>query len=122
MDSTVFDVFQVTPYEFLEISRGEVYGNTIVETFSATGVFKLRDGMTTNNNQEAYQSTATLHIRPSEPFVTSLNSVLVGHGIRYDGIEYDIIGATGGRNFDNNELEHYTLTLQVSEFQQDESS
>jgi len=67
----VFDVFDPSDYEYLEISRGGVYGNVIVSTTPAEGVFKLRTGMVSANNQETRDANATLHIRPTESFVTS---------------------------------------------------
>lgn len=110
---TVFDVFEETPYQFLEISRGGVYGNVISETYSATGVFKLRNDMIQVNNQELRQSAATLHVHPTETFLTGND---VGQGVRVEGQDYEIIGETAGRNFDTGELEHYTLSLQRSDF------
>lgn len=116
---TIFDHFEVTPYTFLTISRGEVYGNVIVDEVEAEGVFKLRNGMVTVNNQESAQSDATLHVKPSESFATT---DMVGQGIRKDGLIYEIVGQTGGFNFDTNELEHYRLTLQRSDLVEDEES
>lgn len=110
---TVFDVFESVPYQFLEISRGGVYGNRITATHDATGVFKLRNEMVQVNNQELRQSAATLHIHPDEPFLSSID---VGQGIRCQGQDYEIIGQTGGQNFDDGELEHYTLTLQNADY------
>jgi hypothetical protein len=68
---TVFDTFDLSPYTFLEVSRGGVYGNRIIGTHDAEGVFKLRDEMVVANNQELRQSAATLHIRPNEPFLVA---------------------------------------------------
>lgn len=110
---TVFSVFELTPYTFLEVSRGGVYGNVITATHSAEGVFKLRNEMVQINNQELRQSAATLHVRPEESFITQL---AVGQGIRVDGQDYEIIGQTGGKNYDDGEMEHYTLTLQNTDY------
>jgi len=71
---TIFDNFDTIPYTFLTISRGGVYGNKILFRTDATGVFKLRSGMNTQNNQETRQSDATLHIRPTESFLTDMPS------------------------------------------------
>jgi len=110
---TVFDIFEQVPYQFLEVSRGGVYGNRITATHDAMGVFKLRNSMVQQQNQELRQSAATLHVHPDESFITD-NSV--GQGIRVQGQDYEIIGQTGGRNFGTGELEHYTLTLQISDY------
>lgn len=110
---TVFDVFVLTPYTFLEISRGGVAGNQILASHEAEGVFKLRNEMVQVNNQEVRQSAATLHVRPDEAFISS---IAVGQGIRCEGQDYEIIGQTGGRNYDNGVLEHYTLTLQKTDY------
>lgn len=110
---TVFDVFEEVPYQFLEVARGGVYGNRITAVHNATGVFKLRNEMVQVNNQELRQSAATLHVHPNESFLTGSD---VGKGIRVEGQDYEIIGQTGGRNFDTGELEHYTLTLQNTDY------
>lgn len=121
MDLTVFDLFPegLRTYKYLEISRGGVYGNVITSTKDATGLFKLRNEMVMVNNQELKQSAATLHIRPDETFA---NSNLVGNGIRVDGQDYDIIGQTGGDDYENGDREHYTLTLQTTDFSDYEES
>lgn len=118
MTDTVFDFFEVTPYTFLSVNRGKVRGNIILETFPANGVFKLRNGMVSVNNQESQQSDATLHIKPNEVFA---EVDMVGQGIRKDGIDYKIVGQTAGTNFDTNELEHYRLTLQRAKFVEEAS-
>ena len=43
MDVTVFDMFDLSDYDYLAISRGGVYGNVITASTSAQGVFKLRN-------------------------------------------------------------------------------
>jgi hypothetical protein len=117
---TVFDLFEESPYEFLVISRGGVYGNQITVAYDATGVFKLRDSQIQVNNQELRQSAATLHIHPDEPFIADITVdgkiLFVGHGIRVAGVDYEIIGDTAGDNYDTGEREHYTLTLQNADF------
>lgn len=84
----VFDVFDLSNYTFLQVSRGGVAGNRIVESYSAYGVFKLRSGLVRGENSENVEQGATLHVRPTEPFVEPL-----------------------GTN-----REHYTLTLNPTDF------
>lgn len=84
----VFDVFDLSDYTFYKLERNSVTGNRIVETYEATGVFKLRSGLVRNENSENTEQGATLHIRPTEPFVEPL-----------------------GTN-----REHYTLTLVQTDF------
>lgn len=110
---TVFDVFTETPYDYLVVSRGGVYGNRILDRISASGVLKLRSDMVMQDNREVKQSASTLHIRPSESFA---NDNMVGQGISAAGQDFEIIGLTAGRNYDTGELEHYTLTLQNSDY------
>lgn len=110
---SVFDIFDLSDYQFLEVTEGGVYGNVITATHSAQGVFKLRNEMVQSNNQELRQSAATLHVRPDEPFISS---IAVGQGIRCQGQDYRIIGQTGGDNYDNGVREHYTLTLQNTDY------
>lgn len=113
MNPTVFDLFQQQAYTFLEVSRGGVYGNQITDSHDAMGVFKLRNDMVQVNNQELRQSAATLHVKPDESFISSL---AVGQGIRTGGQDYEIIGQTGGMNYQTGQIEHYTLTLQVTDY------
>lgn len=112
------DVFQAFPellreYQFLEVSRGGVYGNVITATHTSNGIFKLRNEQVMVNNQELKQSAATLHIRPDETFASN---DMVGQGIRVEGQDYEIIGQTGGDNYANGVREHYRLTLQNSDY------
>lgn len=122
---TVFDHFEETPYTFLQVSRGEVYGNVIEDTFDAMGVFKKRSGMVSVTDQESKQSESTLHIHPDDIYLLAVGVTesedLIGHGIRKDGTDYEIINATDGFNFETNDLEHYRLTLQATEFVEEES-
>lgn len=117
----IFDVFDLSDYTFLYLKRGGVAGNTILNAIDAQGVFKLRTGMTVSSNQESRQSSSTLHVRPYESFIQSTGSdkkpeKLVGHGIRCQGADYEIQGATGGDNYETREREHYTLTLKAADF------
>jgi len=112
---SVFDVFVLQSYTFLSVSRGGVYGNMITASYNALGVFKLRNEMVQVNNQEVRQSAATLKVKPGESFISS---IAVGQGIQVEGQDYEIIGQTGGRNFETGVLEHYSLTLQVTDYSQ----
>lgn len=84
----IFDVFDLSDYTYLAINRGGVTGNTITANYEAQGVFKLRTGMIRGENSENVEQGATLHIRPTEEFVTD---------------------APANR-------EHYTLTLVATDF------
>lgn len=112
---TVFEAFQVSSYQFLQISRGTVAGNVISAIYNATGVFKLRSQMVRGENAETKAANATLHVRPTEDFIPANNHNLVGHGIRINNQDYEVIGQTGGTNYQTNVIEHYTLTLQETE-------
>lgn len=91
---TVFDVFDLSDYTFLEISRGGVAGNTVVNTYEAQGIFKLRSGLIRGENSENVEQGATLHIRPTENFVEPHTS----------------------------NREHYTLTLNPTDWSEFEES
>lgn len=65
----VFDVFDLSDYTFLQISRGGIAGNQIVSTTTAQGVFKLRTGLVRSETSESVEQGATLHIRPTESFL-----------------------------------------------------
>ena len=70
----VFDVFDLTDYVYLEISRGGVTGNTITASYEAMGVFKLRTGLIRGENSENVEQGATLHMRSTESFLTDVPS------------------------------------------------
>ena len=105
---TVFDVFREVPLTYLDLKRGAVYGNLIEDTKDISGIFKVRSGMNTVNGLEAKDSNATVHVHPAD--FTDIDDI-VGNGIRYNDVDYEIVGLTEGRNFATNEVEHYTLTL-----------
>lgn len=111
----VFDVFDLSDYTFLEVSRGGVPGSIIKNEYGAEGVFKLRSGMNNTDGQETKQSDATLHIRPEESFITIAGGI-VGHGISVQGKDYQIVGCTAGDNYETGEREHYRLTLQATDY------
>ena len=114
---TVFDAFKSTDYTFLQLSKGGVLGDTVAVETNATGVFKERDGRNQfNQNMTTVDSDATLHIRPSEPFLATLDYNLVGNGVRHQGQDYMIVGQTTGRGgTDFSTIEHYRVTLRREE-------
>ncbi len=113
---TVFDTFNPTDYTFLVLKRGGVTGNTILASHETSGIFKHRSNMVRGDNSETKDSNATLHIRPEETWLADLSYNLVGHGAQVNGTDYEIIGMTGGQNFDSGVLEHYTATLQETNY------
>lgn len=112
----VFDVFEEVNYQYLEISRGGVYGNRITETYEAVGVADIDGGMVSTNNQETHQSDTLLYIYPDESFMPANPKEFVGNGIRIDTNDYEIVGYGIGRNQDEGVIEHYELTLQSADF------
>lgn len=112
---TVFDVFTETPYEYLTIDRGGVYGNVVTSIRQLMGIFKLKSGMNKSNGMENYDADATLHVHP-EDFDTDDYMSLMGQGIRENGVTYSIEGVSVGKNFDNGAIEHIYLTLQKANF------
>lgn len=108
----VFGSFKTTPYTFLALGQGGVYGNTILAQYNADGVFKLRRGITQGVDLQNATSTATLHIRPTESFLSTYGD-LEGHGVLVNGNSYRIVGVTDGFNYETNTLEHIRVTLQV---------
>ena len=112
----VFSVFDEVDYQYLEISRGGVYGNRIIGIHDATGVADIDGGMVTSNNQETHQSDSLLYIHPDESFMPDNPKSFVGNGIRIDANDYEIIGFGVGKNQDDGEIEHYELTLQSADY------
>ena len=112
---TVFTVFQEQPYLYLELARGGIDGNSIVKMRELSGVFKLRAGSsnTPTSEMETRSSTATLHAHPED---YDDYSVIVGNGVRVEGVDYEIVSMTGGKNFDNGVMEHLTFNLQVADY------
>lgn len=109
MTATVFNVFKETPYIYLEISRGEVYGNRIISKQDRIGIFKYKVGFDATSEREVITSDATLHAHP-------VDLCKEGDGIRYEGTDYVILHISKGVNYDNNEVEHLTLKLQKATF------
>ena len=112
---TVFDMFVEVPFEYLTISRGEVYGNRIIGQKTLRGIVKIKEGIISQGNQEIRKSNNTVHVHP-EDFVGLTCEQIIGNGIRYNNADYSIIGVTEGSNFDTNEIEHLTLTLERAEY------
>lgn len=110
----VFDLFTTTDYTFLQLSS-KSGGNVIVSETEANGVVKLRDGMLQTDNMETREATSTVHVRPTEPFLATLDNNLVGHGIRVEknGNEatYRIESQVEGFDFDTGKLDFLKLTL-----------
>lgn len=111
---TVFSVFKQTPYTFLKVTRGNVYGNQISEETELLGIFKNRAGNQEGTTTELTTSSATLHAHP-EDFAGD-PSELIGQGIRHNGINYQIANVTAGTNFETGIVEHLTLTLQREDY------
>lgn len=70
---TVFDVFDTSPYTYQEIGD-TVAGKGVIDTYEAEGIFKLRTGLIRNDNSENVEQGATLHIKPTESFLSSVPS------------------------------------------------
>lgn len=109
---TVFDYFGSVEYKFLETTSSTVRGDVILSATEHEGIFKLRDGMV-EGDRELRTSDATLHVHP-EDFESPED--LVGNGILYNGVFYEIVGCTAGTNFDTHEVEHYRLTLEIKKY------
>lgn len=109
---TVFDVFGSVSYEYLLTGSSTIEGDVILSATPHQGVFKLRNGMV-EGDRELRTSDATLHVHPED---YEDPETLVGNGILYDGVFYEIVGCTAGTNFDTHEVEFYRLTLEVKKY------
>ena len=76
----VFDLFTSQDYTFIIIKQG-ANGNTVDQEFYARGIVKFRSGMNQVDNVETEEYDMSLHIRPTEPFVSQLANIMVGQGI-----------------------------------------
>lgn len=113
--AAVFDVFKEQSYTYLQIKQSTARGDKIVSEQELLGIFKDRAGQTINSRMESVASTATLHVHPEDFSFTSCDE-FIGNGVRVNGKEYAIVGATAGTNFENGQIEHYRLTLQEADF------
>lgn len=113
--ATVFTVFRETDYQYLTLSRGNVFGNTIKASRSLKGVFKERKGYTRDgNNMETLGSDMpTLHAHPEDFEQTD---IIVGNGVIVNGNTYEITGITYGKNFATGVVEHITMTLREANY------
>lgn len=68
----VFDYFDLSDYTYLAIDRSSITGNTITASYEAQGVFKLRTGLVRGENSENIEQGATLHIKPTESFLSNV--------------------------------------------------
>lgn len=120
----VFDLFTTTNYTFLQLAS-KSGGNTIVAETEANGIVKLRDGMIQTDNMEQREATSTIHVRPTEPFLTTLNNNLVGHGVQVakgdQTATYRIESQVEGFDFDTGVTEFYKVTLKREAEPWDES-
>lgn len=109
---TVFDCFGSVSYQYLLTAHSTIAGDIIESATTLSGIFKLRDGMV-EGDRELRTSDATLHVHPED---FEHPEALVGNGILYGGVFYEIIGCTAGTNFNSHEVEFYRLTLEVHKY------
>ena len=110
--SDVFELFTPTAYSFLQLTGG-TGGNKVIATTQATGILKYRSGLQQSDTAEAFESSATLHIRPNETFIATVGGhlQLVGHGIEANGDNYRISGVSVGTDYDTGLVCFYLCTL-----------
>lgn len=121
----VFALFTTNDYTFLQLESGSG-GNRVIAESEANGIVKLRDDMTQVDNVENPDSNASVHVRPTESFITEVGGNLVGHGIRITKDnhledDYRIIGQVEGFDFDTGELEFYRVDLKRESLWQEPS-
>lgn len=115
----VFKAFpkSIQPLSFLELNQGGILGNTVKQRWEFGGILKERKGMSQNRNMELKESTSTLHIRPTEPFIAAVAGDMVGHGIiatKNGATEtYRIVGYPEGYNFDAGVNEFYRVLVKA---------
>ena len=110
---TVFELFGSVSYKFLLTAHSTIAGDVIQSATTYQGIFKLRDGMV-EGDRALRTSDATIHVHPED---YANPETLVGNGILYDGVFYEIVGCTAGTNFETHEVEFYRLTLEVHKYQ-----
>lgn len=113
---TVFDCFGCVDYQYLVTENSSIAGDVIKSATTYQGIFKLRNGMI-ESDRELRTSDATLHVHP-EDFGSP--EELVGNGVLYNGVFYEIVGCTAGTNFNTHTVEFYRLTLEVKKYANEE--
>ena len=113
---TVFDCFGSVEYKYLLTGSSTVNGDVILSATAHEGIFKLRDGMI-EGDRELRTSDATLHVHP-EDFDDP--KAIVGNGVLYNGVFYEVVGCTAGTNFNSHTVEFYRLTLEVKKYANEE--
>ena len=109
---TVFELFGSDSYKYLVTGSSTIKGDVILSATVHQGIFKLRDGMV-EGDRELRTSDATLHVHPED---YEHPEAIVGNGILYKGVFYEIVGCTAGTNFNTHEVEFYRLTLEVKKY------
>lgn len=109
---TVFEVFGSVKYDYLITGSSTVEGDVILSATPLEGIFKLRNGMV-QGERELRTSSATMHVHPED---FEHPEEIVGNGILYDGVFYEIVRCTAGTNFTTHEIEFYRLTLEVKKY------
>ncbi len=108
-----FELFVTEPYTFLFL-KNSIGGKQIDSEVTTTGIIKLRNGKVQSNGRESFTSESTLHIRPTESFVTTVGGPegLVGHGVRIDTETYTIIGVTTAQDYELGRPAFHRATLE----------
>lgn len=108
---SVFTNFSNEPYKFLQVKR-TAQGTTVEAEFNATGVFKLRLGMTEADSLETETADATLRVKATEPFASSSmvgQCVVIERGQGSE--EYRVLSQVEGYDYDQRRMDFYLLQL-----------
>lgn len=112
--TTIFTLFRETDYTYCQLSRGNVFGNLIKSSKQLKGIFKNRKGYTRNANIENYGSVMpTMHAH-IEDFAT--DDPIVGNGIIVNGVQYEIVDITYGKDFNTGITEFVKMTLKEANY------
>jgi hypothetical protein len=106
----LFSEFRTTPYTFLRLDSKSA-GFVIEEEYEAVGIVKLRSAVSGTQDGETNTSTTTVHVKPSETFISDVSGELKGNGVRIEGVEYRIVDQSQGKDFDTGVVEFYKITL-----------
>lgn len=102
---TIFETMALVSYELLTL-EAQVGKRRIIERQAKLGVFIERTGKARNGYGEEYDRQSLLYIRPGDFQVNMLE-----YGVAIDGVEYNIISYTIGKNHHSGVIEHCKLTL-----------
>lgn len=121
---TVFEAFPeaMTSWNWLAIKRGTEVGTIVTELSPVNVIETEADKATLYNTPKANGIVADLmvYIRPEDMPEIIPAKLMANYALKSDVMEhYDIINVGVGKNQDDGKIEHYELSLQLADMEQE---